>query len=67
MEKNKFENVICYDMKMLKKLVPLGANKLYELVNSEGFPKIKVGRRILIPKTALEKWLAENASLGKIV
>lgn len=35
--------------------------KAYELVNSEGFPKIRVGRRIRIPVASLESWLVEQA------
>lgn len=67
MEKSINEQAVCYDMKSLKKVLPLGANKLYELVHSEGFPKIVVGRRILVPKVALEKWLMEKASVGESV
>lgn len=31
--------------------------KTYELVNSDGFPVVRVGRRIRIPITALEDWV----------
>lgn len=31
--------------------------KAYELVKTDGFPIIKVGRRITIPKPAFERWL----------
>lgn len=58
----KTSNTICYDIQTLKEVIPLGTNKLYELVHSEGFPKITVGKRILIPKAALEKWLLEQAT-----
>lgn len=61
---NKTET-LCYDMKTLKSVIPLGANKLYELVHSDGFPKITVGKRILVPKIALEKWLSDNAFQAK--
>lgn len=35
--------------------------KAYELVNSEGFPVVRVGRRIRIPISALENWLLEQS------
>lgn len=35
--------------------------KAYELANSEGFPIVRVGRRIRIPVAALENWLLEQA------
>ena len=36
--------------------------KAYELVNSEGFPVIRIGRRIRIPVSSLEEWITEQAS-----
>ena len=50
---------LCYDMNSLQQVLPLGKNNLYNLVHSKGFPKIIIGRRILIPKKALEQWLSE--------
>ena len=32
----------------------------YSLVHSEGFPVIRVGRRLIIPKSGLEQWLNEQ-------
>lgn len=54
-------NTLCYDMKTLQDVIPLGKNKLYDLVHSEGFPRISVGKRIIIPKKALEEWLEKTA------
>ena len=53
---------LCYDMKSLQEVMPIGKNNLYNLVHSEGFPKIIVGRRILIPKKAFEQWLLTAAA-----
>ena len=54
-------NTLCYDMKTLQEVIPLGKNRLYDLVHSEGFPRISVGKRIIIPKKALEEWLEKTA------
>ena len=54
---------LCYDMKTLQEVIPIGKNNLYNLVHSEGFPKITVGKRIIIPKKALEEWLQTTAFL----
>ena len=37
----------------------LGINKItaYELARQEGFPAIRIGRRIVVPKAGLERWL----------
>lgn len=56
---------LCYDMKTLQEVIPIGKNNLYSMVHSEGFPKIMIGKRILIPKKAFEEWL-ENAAITNI-
>ena len=35
--------------------------KAYELANTEGFPKIRIGRRIIIPIDSLNRWLEKNS------
>ena len=32
----------------------------YELVHSEGFPALKIGSRIVVPKDKLRKWIDTN-------
>ncbi len=54
---------LCYDIKTLQEVIPIGKNNLYNLVHSEGFPKIVVGRRIIVPKKALNEWLERTAFL----
>ncbi len=41
----------------IEKIMGISKVKAYELVRTEGFPVIKVGRRITIPKPAFERWL----------
>jgi excisionase family DNA binding protein len=36
----------------------------YCLVRSPGFPAIKVGRRLIVPKVAFLKWLESRAAEG---
>lgn len=42
---------------ILQKEWGIGKNTAYALVNREDFPKIRVGRKILIPRDALNRWL----------
>lgn len=44
----------------LRRELGLGKNGAYELVRMPGFPAIKLGKRIIIPRRGLEKWLEEN-------
>ncbi len=50
-----------YTMKELADLIPIGTNNLYNLVHSEGFPAIKINRRIIIPIEAFNKWIQSSA------
>ena len=42
---------------MLQQEWGVGKNTVYALVNREDFPKIRLGRKILIPRDALNRWL----------
>lgn len=34
----------------------------YELVHSEGFPALKIGNRIVVPKNKLREWIDANTA-----
>lgn len=40
----------------------LGLSKAgaYNLVNSSGFPTLKIGKRLVVPKQAFIRWVEEN-------
>jgi excisionase family DNA binding protein len=40
----------------------IGRDALYRLVQDGQIPHLKIGRRVLIPRAALEKWLNEEAA-----
>ena len=42
------------------KLLGVGMNKIYELLAIKEIPFKRVGRKYLIPRLALEKWLNET-------
>jgi len=48
---------LTYTVKEVAFLLNLGLNKTYELVSSNDFPALHVGRKIVIPKAALHKYL----------
>ncbi|MFF2909188.1 helix-turn-helix transcriptional regulator [Paenibacillus sp. NPDC057934] len=49
-----------YTITDLLELLPLGRNTIYRLVSSDDFPKIRIGRKIIIPAKKLEEWLEAN-------
>lgn len=42
------------------KLLNVGKNIMLEMVKMEGFPAIRLKRKIIIDKQALPKWFSEN-------
>lgn len=34
---------------------------MYDLTRSEGFPALRVGRRVIIPRQEFEQWLSDSA------
>lgn len=54
---------LTYTVQELAKILNIGINSAYQLVNSKGFPIINVGKRKkLIPIAALNRWLESQES-----
>ncbi len=43
--------------KDIQRIFSVGKNRAYELMNSSGFPTIKVGSRMYVTRNALDRWL----------
>ena len=48
----------------IKKLFDIGKKQAYELVHTEGFPAVKIGASIKIPKHMLIQWLEDGVKKG---
>ena len=57
------ERTLCYRVEDLCALLQISRPTAYELVRREDFPKVRVGRRVLIPRAGLEKWLDEQSDI----
>lgn len=42
------------------KVLGISRATAYELANSDGFPVIKIGKRLLVPRDALRVWIEQN-------
>ncbi|MCR1906109.1 excisionase family DNA-binding protein [Intestinimonas butyriciproducens] len=42
-------------------VVGVSRPKAYELIHKEGFPAVRIGRRVVIPIDGLKRWLEEQA------
>ena len=45
-------------------LIGVSASKMYEIVRIQGFPAIRVGKRVLVNAKKLEIWLDEMTEKG---
>jgi len=47
-------------IKEMSTILGIGRNTAYEAVKKGEIPSVKVGRRILVPSKALDKWLESS-------
>ena len=55
------ENTLVYSVVEVAALLGIWRSKAYELVRSGTIPSLRLGRRMVIPKLALSRFLAECA------
>lgn len=51
---------LVYTVHETAQILNIGMNKAYELIQQKQIPFVRVGRKILIPKQALQSWLAST-------
>ena len=57
----KDESKLVYSITEMAETLGIGRSKAYDLVRSGTIPSLRLGRRIVIPKLALSRFLAECA------
>ena len=55
------EDKLAFSVTEMAELLGIGRSKAYALVRSGTIPSLRLGRRIVIPKLALSRFLAECA------
>ena len=53
---------ILLTIKDIQEVFQCGKNYAYSLTKLKGFPTIKIGKKIFIPKDKLKKWIDENTN-----
>jgi hypothetical protein len=48
---------------LLGKALGINANRAYELAHRTDFPKLRVGKKYVIAKAGLLRWLEQNAAI----
>ena len=46
-----------YTVQDIKQMFDIGTTKAYNLIVSDGFPSIKIGRKYIVPKEEFDKWV----------
>ncbi len=65
MEKTKEKR--CMTVQELGEELGICRDRAYQLANSEGFPAVRIGRRLVIPVAAFDKWLTEHTGAGNVL
>lgn len=60
MEKEK----LVYSVPECANVLGLGLSKTRELINSEGFPAIHIGRRVVVPVEQVKEWMKKQPTIG---
>ena len=47
-------------MKQLTELLRVSDSSVYELIQEDDFPSLRIGKRIVIPKEELRKWISAH-------
>lgn len=48
---------------MIGKILNISRASSYNLLNSKGFPTLKIGKRMIVPKEAFIQWIKENTNI----
>jgi hypothetical protein len=54
-----------YNVPEIASLLDINLISAYELVKSEGFPSIRIGKRLIVPKLAFHRWLDRQGAVGE--
>lgn len=60
--KNENQETLVYTINEFADLFKISKSMAYQLARIDGFPKIRVGKKILILKNGLEQWMKENCN-----
>ena len=53
------------NVKQLVALLGVSDSSVYELIEEEDFPSLRIGKRIVIPKEELRKWITSHTKGGQ--
>ena len=52
------------NVKQLVVLLGVSESSVYELIQEDDFPSLRIGKRIVVPKEELKKWISTHTKGG---
>ena len=59
-DNNTNDDIILYTVKDVQRIFNCGKNQAYQIMHSNGFPKIQINSKMYVSKDKLEKWISGN-------
>lgn len=53
---------LTYTVDELAQALSIGRNQAYNLCHEQGFPSIRIGKRLIIPVDSLREWLKKQGT-----
>ena len=60
--KNYDELPLFLNAKNLSKVLGLSESSVYELMHEKGFPSVRIGKRFIVPRDDLKRWMEEQVA-----
>ena len=55
------DDIILYTVNDIQSIFGIGRTKAYMLMSSDGFPSIRLNKKLLVEKGKLAKWIDKNS------
>ena len=65
MEIHRKPEPVVYNVPEIAALLDVNVVTAYELAKRKGFPAVRIGRRIIVPKQAFHRWLDRQVAAGE--
>ena len=54
------------NVKQLVDLMGVSDSSIYELIQEDDFPSLRIGKRLLVPRDKLVEWIEQNTGGGHV-
>ena len=51
------QDIILYTVEDIERIFQISRTKAYQLIGANGFPSLRINKRVYVPKNKLETWI----------